>query len=46
VIEELKAEGLSLRKIAEKLNNDGILTARGKAGRWSAQGVKNLLARP
>lgn len=41
----LKAAGLSLNAIAIKLNKDGILTARGERGKWSAQGVKNILKR-
>lgn len=44
-IKAFHAEGLSLNKIAAKLNDIQILTARGKAGGWTAMGVKNLLAR-
>jgi DNA invertase Pin-like site-specific DNA recombinase len=44
VIETIRAEGAtSLREIAEELNRQGILTARG--GRWYATTVKNLLDR-
>jgi DNA invertase Pin-like site-specific DNA recombinase len=42
---KLQAEGLSLNAIASKLNEKGILTARGEKGKWSAQAVKNVLAR-
>lgn len=37
--------GMSLRKIAGELNAKNILTARGKAGRWTAAAVRNLIAR-
>ena len=44
VIETIRGEGAtSLRGIAEELNRQGILTARG--GRWYATTVKNLLDR-
>lgn len=39
----LKAEGQSLRAIADKLNGEGIVTAHGKA--WQANSVRRLLAR-
>lgn len=45
VIKGYAEEVKSLNAIAEKLNAKGILTARGKTGRWSAQAVKNVLAR-
>lgn len=45
MIEALQGEGLSLNRIASKMNERGILTAQGKVGRWSAQAVKNALAR-
>jgi DNA invertase Pin-like site-specific DNA recombinase len=35
----------SLHGIAAELNRRGILTARRQVGKWTAQGVKNLLAR-
>jgi DNA invertase Pin-like site-specific DNA recombinase len=38
-------EGLSLNAIARKLNEEGVLTARGKAGSWTARTVKNVLDR-
>lgn len=44
-ISQLQEEGQSLREIAKALNEEGILTARGKAGGWSAQSVKNVLQR-
>ncbi len=44
VIREIQAAGVtSLNAIAQTLNARGVSTARG--GRWSHQGVKNLLAR-
>jgi recombinase len=44
VIETIRGEGAtSLRGIAEELNRQGILTARG--GQWYATTVKNLLDR-
>jgi DNA invertase Pin-like site-specific DNA recombinase len=44
VIETIRGEGAtSLRGIADELNRQGILTARG--GRWYATTVKNLLDR-
>ncbi len=39
----LKAEGLSLRQIADRLNADGAVTARGNA--WQANSVKRVLDR-
>ncbi|WP_206240390.1 recombinase family protein [Novosphingobium terrae] len=43
-VERLKAEGVaSLAGIAEALNAQGIVTARG--GRWHASSVRNLMAR-
>jgi DNA invertase Pin-like site-specific DNA recombinase len=44
-INRLRAEGLSLRDIAERLNEEGALTARGKAGSWTAAGVRRVLER-
>jgi len=44
MIETIRGEGTtSLRGIAEELNRQGVLTARG--GRWYATTVKNLLDR-
>ena len=42
-VRELRASGLSLNAIAMELTRRGEQTAGG--GKWSAQGVKNLLAR-
>jgi len=39
----LRAEGLSLAAIAERLNTEGEVTRRGSA--WSATQVKRVLAR-
>ena len=44
-ISQLQQDGLSLRRIAEVLNEEGILTARGKQGSWTAQSVKNVIER-
>lgn len=38
-------EGLSLNAIARRLNQDGVLTARGKTGAWTPSAVNNLLKR-
>jgi hypothetical protein len=43
IIEPLKAEGLSLRKIAAALNARGIATVRG--GAWTSVQVANVLRR-
>lgn len=43
IVLPLKAQGLSLRRIAERLNADGIVTPRG--GAWQANSVKRLLER-
>ena len=40
---ELLAAGMSLRGAAAELTRQGIKTAKG--GNWTAQAVKNLLAR-
>lgn len=45
VIKKHQEEGRNLSQIAAKLNKDGILTARGKTGTWTAQAVKNVLMR-
>lgn len=44
-ISQLMNEGLSLQAIAKTLNSDGVLTATGKAGSWTARAVKNVLER-
>jgi len=41
LVAELRAQGLSMAKIAEQLNTDQIPTARG--GRWYASTVKSVL---
>lgn len=43
LMREMREGGASLRKIAERLNGDGIPTRRGKA--WTAMQVKNVLDR-
>ena len=43
IVQPLLAAGLSLRKVAERLNAEGIVTAQGKA--WQANSVKRLVAR-
>ena len=40
-VKALKAEGMSLRGIAERLTNDGIPTAKG--GAWHASSVRSVL---
>jgi DNA invertase Pin-like site-specific DNA recombinase len=44
-INRYKTEGLSLNRIAHRLNTDGILTARGKSNAWTARAVKNAIDR-
>lgn len=43
MVQPLRAEGLSLRAIAEKLNAEGVVTAQGKT--WQANSIRRLLAR-
>lgn len=43
VVEAFISKGMSLRQIADKLNQSGTATARG--GNWAASTVKNLIAR-
>lgn len=45
IIAEYQEQGLSLNQIAKKLNEAGVLTARGKVGGWTPTAVKNALAR-
>lgn len=45
VIKKYKAQEMSLNMIARKLNEDNVLTARGKVGGWTATAVKNILVR-
>jgi DNA invertase Pin-like site-specific DNA recombinase len=42
-IQALQAQGLSLRGVAEALNQQGVTTPRGK--KWTATAVRNALAR-
>jgi DNA invertase Pin-like site-specific DNA recombinase len=44
-IEPLRREGMSLNAIAAKLNADGSLTPRGKAGSWTPTAVKRVIER-
>ena len=44
-IQKFREQGLSLNAIAAKLNEDGVLTARGKIGSWTASTVKNVIIR-
>ncbi len=45
MVRQYQKEGLSLNQIAATLNSEKILTARGKVGTWTPQGVKNVLSR-
>ena len=44
-INQLMADGMSLNGIARTLNEEGILTASGKAGAWQARSVMNVIKR-
>jgi len=44
-IQRYQSEGLSLRAIAHRFNDDGIKTPTGKIGAWQPQTVKNILTR-
>src|SRR5262245_35551307 len=44
-IEALQEERLSLNSMAARLNEQGVLTSRGKAGGWTATAVRRVLAR-
>lgn len=44
-IRELLGAGHSLRAIARTLNEEGVVTARGKTGAWTARTVKNIIER-
>jgi DNA invertase Pin-like site-specific DNA recombinase len=44
-VEALQGEGLSLNAMAARLNDQGVLTSRGKAGGWTATAVRRVLAR-
>jgi DNA invertase Pin-like site-specific DNA recombinase len=45
IIADYQEQGLSLNQIAKKLNESGVLTARGKAGSWTPTAVKNAFSR-
>lgn len=45
MVSNLRNQGLSLNAIARQFNENGILTARGKAGGWTPTAIKNLLKR-
>jgi hypothetical protein len=42
-LQAMQAEGLSLRKIADRLNHEGVPTLSGK-GRWQKGTIGHLLA--
>jgi Recombinase len=42
-LKALQAEGLSLQKMADRLNHEGVPTLSGK-GRWQKGTIGNLLA--
>jgi DNA invertase Pin-like site-specific DNA recombinase len=44
-IRRLQVDGLSLNAIARRFNDEGVLTARGKAGGWTATAVRNVVMR-
>jgi DNA invertase Pin-like site-specific DNA recombinase len=44
-IRGLRAKGLSLNRIARRLNESEVLTPRGKVGGWTARAVLNAIAR-
>jgi DNA invertase Pin-like site-specific DNA recombinase len=45
IIRNYVEQGMSLNQIAKVLNNDGILSARGKSGAWTPTAVRNVLMR-
>ena len=45
LIENHLKAGLDLVQVVEMLNNENVLTARGKRGRWTPQGVRSVLVR-
>ncbi|PKN12744.1 MAG: resolvase [Deltaproteobacteria bacterium HGW-Deltaproteobacteria-4] len=45
MIEGYLQQGLNLSQIAASLNSAHILSARGQAGKWTAQAIKNTLGR-
>ena len=42
-VRKMQGEGLSLNAIAKRLNEDGTLTASGRAGSWTATAVRNII---
>jgi DNA invertase Pin-like site-specific DNA recombinase len=44
-IARLRGDGLSLCAVARQLNSEGVPTARGKRGAWTARAVKNVVER-
>jgi DNA invertase Pin-like site-specific DNA recombinase len=44
-IEAMQSEGLSLNAMAARLNAEGVVTSRGKAGAWTATAVRRMVAR-
>lgn len=42
---QYRERGMSLNAIADKMNKEGVLTARGKVGSWTATAVKNITHR-
>jgi len=45
MIHEYQQQGLTLRSIAKKLNDTGVLSARGKTGSWTPSAVKRIVDR-
>jgi DNA invertase Pin-like site-specific DNA recombinase len=45
MIQSHQEEGLSLRQVAKLFNEQGILSARGKTGSWTATTVRNITLR-
>jgi DNA invertase Pin-like site-specific DNA recombinase len=44
-IEAMQRDGLSLNAMAARLNAEGVVTSRGKAGAWTATAVRRMVAR-
>ena len=44
-IQQYRDQGMSLNAIADKLNRECVLTARGKTGSWTPSTVKNVIVR-
>lgn len=43
MIHEYQQEGLSLRSIARKLNDNGVLTSRGLSGSWTPAAIQRVI---